>query len=315
MVVTNNVWPALKIFILIISYINQTKAACMTEEGDPCVFPFKDGSKSYSVCVKHKDRYWCSIKNKADGKYEKWGYCPEGGTCPLEGEHAGPVSNCKTTSGKSCTFPFKTACVDTKGNKCVFPFTYKDVKYTECTDKDGGGKKWCSLSTDENGMHQKGKYGYCIMEVCKDPAHQAEHKECVPATNEGQEGKGWCATTVGDDEVFVGWGYCKDPKCKDEAAAAAAPAGASNSTAGASNSTAAASNSTSNADIKGCLPCALSGILPSALGCLGADIFGCVLTKFDASCLIKGCLCDLIGGFGLEIVVNILAMIGLCSRG
>merc|ERR1712142_147494 len=291
MELTNNVWPAFKLFILIISYINQTNAACLTEEGEPCVFPFKDGSKSFSVCTKHKDRYWCSTKNKADGRYEKWGYCPEGGT-----------------------FPFKTACVDTKGNKCVFPFTYKDVKYTECTDKDGGGKKWCSLSTDENGMHQRGKFGYCIMEVCKDPAHQAEHKECVPATNEGQEGKGWCATTVGDDEVFVGWGYCKDPKCKDEAAAAAAPAGASNSTAGASNSTA-ASNSTSNADIKGCLPCALSGILPSALGCLGADIFGCVLTKFDASCLIKGCLCDLIGQFGLEIVVNILAMIGHCSRG
>merc|ERR1712013_969566 len=195
-----------------------------------------------------------------------WGYCPEGGTCPLEGEHAGPVSNCKTTSGKSCTFPFKTACVTTKGDKCVFPFTYKDVKYTECTDKDGGGKPWCSLSTDADGNHMKGKYGYCIME-----------------------------------------------ECKDEAAAAAAPAGAANSTA--SNSTAAASNSTSNADIKGCIPCALSGILPSALGCLGADIFGCALTKFDASCLIKGCLCDIIGGFGLEIVVNILAMIGLCSRG
>merc|ERR1711872_850642 len=94
----------------------------------------------------------------------------------------------------------------------------------------------------------------------------------------------------------------------------AAPAGASNSTAGASNSTATASNSTSNADIKGCLPCALSGILPSALGCLGADIFTCALTKLDASCLIKGCLCELLGQFGLGIVVNILAMIGLCTR-
>merc|ERR1712002_1152606 len=125
------------IFILIISYISQTKAACLTEEGDACVFPFKDGGKSYSFCAKHNGRFWCSTENKADGKYEKWGYCPEGGTCPLEGEHAGPVSNCKTTSGKSCTFPFKTACVDTKGNKCVFPFTYKDVKYEECTDKDG----------------------------------------------------------------------------------------------------------------------------------------------------------------------------------
>ena len=43
------------------------------------------GSKSFSVCTKHKDRYWCSTKNKADGKYEKWGYCPEGGTCPPGG--------------------------------------------------------------------------------------------------------------------------------------------------------------------------------------------------------------------------------------
>jgi len=307
----------LKILLLVVLlYVTgQTEAACLTEDGDPCVFPFKDGSKSFSVCTKHNSRYWCSTKNKADGKYDTWGYCPEGGTCPLEGEITGPVSNCKTTSGKSCTFPFKTACVTTKGDKCVFPFTYKDVKYEECTEVDGGGKPWCSMSTDENGIHQKGKYGYCIMEVCKDPKHQAEHTECVAATNEGSEGKGWCATTVGEDETFVGWGYCKDPKCKDAAAAAAAaPAAAPAGAEAAANSTAAAANSTSNADIKGCLPCALQGILPSALNCLGADLIGCALTKFDASCLIKGCLCDLLGTFVPSIVINILAMIGLCTR-
>ena len=60
-----------------------------------------------------------------------------------------------------------SACVTTKGDKCVFPFTYKDVKYEACTEVDGGGKAWCSMSTDENGIHHKGKYGYCIMEVCK----------------------------------------------------------------------------------------------------------------------------------------------------
>jgi len=302
--------PLVLIFTTLIIYLGRTNAACKAEDGTACVFPFKDGDITHDACTEHRGRYWCSTLNDASGQYSKFAYCPEDGTCPLEKDV------CKTERGERCRFPFKTACVTTRGDKCIFPFTYKDVKHEECTDVDGGGKKWCSLSVDASGNHNKGKYGWCVMEVCKDPKKQDEHNECVPATNEGSEGKGWCATSVGDDEVFQGWGYCKDPKCKGAAASPAspaAPAAPAGANATASNSTA-ASNSTSNADIKGCLPCALSGILPSALGCLGADIFTCALTKLDASCLIKGCLCELLGQFGLGIVVNILAMIGLCTR-
>jgi len=205
---------------------------------------------------------------------------------------------CETTSNKQCKFPFKTACVTSNGDKCIFPFTYKDVKYEACTLVDGGSREWCSIGVDSSGNHIKGKFGYCIMEVCKNPKEQKEHNGCVPATNEGQEGKGWCAVTVTTEGIFDSWGYCKDPKCAGAAAAPAAPA------AGATN------------PLIGCGSCVAFGVVPSAIYCFtnGTSVGETFLKKFDASCLIKKCLCALLVTSNATMAINILAIIGLCVR-
>lgn len=116
----------------------------------------------------------------------------------------------------------------------------------------------------------------------------------MPATTEGKEGKGWCATSTGSDGVFELWDYCIDPKC----GAAAAPA-------------------TGGTDaLIGCASCVAFGVVPSAIYCAtnGTDIGETILKKFDASCLIKKCICAVLISTGAIPLINVLGMMGLCVR-
>merc|ERR1711892_1381870 len=192
---------------------------------------------------------------------------------------------CETEKDKQCLFPFKTTCITTAGDKCKFPFTYKNgKKYTGCTTDDmSGGKLWCSTETDKFGVHINGKFGYCIEEVCKEPIVTQTHSACVPATNKGSEGKGWCATTVTPEEgIFDSWDYCKEPTC---GGAASGP-------------------------LMGCLVC---GVGNSALWCYlngtEADVATNFLESFRVGCLWSNCLCALVPS-----LKPYLALIGLCVR-
>merc|ERR1712180_308761 len=48
--------------------------------------------------------------------------------------------------------------------ECIFPFTFNNFTYYGCpTDPNDESKRWCSTSTDENGVHVTGDgtWGYC----------------------------------------------------------------------------------------------------------------------------------------------------------
>ena len=50
--------------------------------------------------------------------------------------------------------------------ECVFPFTFNNFTYYGCpTDPVDETKRWCSIKTDENGVHVEGEgtWGYCTV--------------------------------------------------------------------------------------------------------------------------------------------------------
>ena len=52
--------------------------------------------------------------------------------------------------------------------------------------------------------------------MCTPPiAAEKEHTGCAEATAEGSEGMGWCATSVGEENLFASWDYCMIPDCTD----------------------------------------------------------------------------------------------------
>merc|ERR1712142_155031 len=75
--------------------------------------------------------------------------------------------SCPTESGKTCVFPFKTACTTAKG-PCKFPFLYKGKEYNNCTlYQSSGGRPWCATALKADGNMQQ--WSNCDMEVCTDP--------------------------------------------------------------------------------------------------------------------------------------------------
>ena len=138
-----------------------------------------------------------------------------------------------------------------------------------------------------------------ILFFFSDPSKQETHNGCVPATNDGMEGKGWCATTTTSDGIFDQWGYCEDPKCSDGPAAAPA----SNATLGSN-------------PLVICGSCIAFGIVPSAVKCAtnGTDVGETFLKAFDVSCIFKKCICNLLISTKARTFINILSMIGICAR-
>merc|ERR1711887_130133 len=118
--------------------------------------------------------------------------------------------SCPTEGGKTCVFPFKTACTTAKG-PCKFPFLYKGKEYNNCTlYQSSGNRPWCATALKGDGNMQQ--WANCDMEVCTDPhAVGGPHSECVPSVT--TEGKGWCATAVNEDGVFTTRDFCSNPDC------------------------------------------------------------------------------------------------------
>jgi len=118
--------------------------------------------------------------------------------------------SCPTEGGKTCVFPFKTACTTAKG-PCKFPFLYKGKEYNNCTlYQSSGNRPWCATALKADGNMQQ--WANCDMEVCTDPhAVGGPYSECVPSV--ATEGKGWCATAVNEDGIFTTRDFCSNPNC------------------------------------------------------------------------------------------------------
>ena len=158
------------LLLLIFKWVHCIPTRCLTDsegaaKNKPCAFPFVFKNKLFEKCTDFEDpdgKNWCSTKtdtnnNHVSGK-GNWGYCRE--VC-LETitDHAKETKeqNCLTTEDSPI-----------KGRPCAFPFIYKGQKYFECTSvEDPNNRSWCSIKTDENDIHVKGKntWGYC-QEYC-----------------------------------------------------------------------------------------------------------------------------------------------------
>ena len=171
-------------------------------------------------------------------------------------------------------------------------------------------QSWCKRRTYQRSirlLHHGGLQRYLEPDVTRpvlfyflsDPSKQETHNGCVPATNDGMEGKGWCATTTTSDGIFDTWGYCEDPKCSNGPAAAPA----SNTTLG------------QNPFVI-CGSCIAFGIVPSAVKCAtnGTDVGETFLKAFDVSCIFKKCICNLLISTKARTFINILSMVGICAR-
>ena len=67
-------------------------------------------------------------------------------------------------------------------------------------------------------------------------------------------------------------------------------------------------------DLTGCINCAVD-LIPNVMECLPGGLNG-FLTKLNAGCVIKNCLCgflDLIPVYGL-IIKQVLGILGICTR-
>ena len=73
---------------------------CMTVTNKPCVFPFKWRGVTHVACTTAGGYSpWCSTLVNGLGMHVKGNYADCGDSCPVETE-------CKTTQGKRCVFPF-----------------------------------------------------------------------------------------------------------------------------------------------------------------------------------------------------------------
>ena len=146
------------LFLFIFKGVHCLPTQCLTDsEGAAknklCAFPFIFKNKVFEKCTDFEDpdgKNWCSTKTDQDNNHisgkGNWGYCRD---------------ICLETIGQNC---LTTEDSPMKDQPCAFPFIYKGQKYFECTSvEDPDNRSWCSIKTDENENHVKGKntWGYC----------------------------------------------------------------------------------------------------------------------------------------------------------
>ena len=116
----------------------ETTKGCVTDKGDSCVFPFKEGNididkrkstkhlfpgtTSHAKCANYRGTFWCATSLKANGAYDKWGKCKMD-TCRPEGtDYSNFIFICDTLThflqlletsvqqwtGLSASFPSRT---------------------------------------------------------------------------------------------------------------------------------------------------------------------------------------------------------------
>jgi len=146
--------------------------SCITisgnDPGSACVFPFKFRGDTITNCttIDGDTRPWCSTQTDADGKHVSgsWGYCPD--------------DNCSGSGSGS------TDCKTTAGDHCIFPFNYKGVTYTGCAIFGASTNhqpqftvSWCATQTWEGNVM---KWGRCDATTC--PMDAGETETTSPGT-------------------------------------------------------------------------------------------------------------------------------------
>jgi len=114
-----------------------------------------------------------------------------------------------------------------KNTACKFPFKYRGKLFTTCTP-EREENPWCSTSTDANGNHLGGHWGYCPSTCKSDPCTNtvggkatAGSKCQFPFRYKGKmydnctrmgHSRPWCSTEVDAQRNYVKWGEC-DVSC------------------------------------------------------------------------------------------------------
>ncbi|XP_059532751.1 hepatocyte growth factor activator isoform X1 [Myotis daubentonii] len=108
-------------------------SAVLTEDGQPCRFPFRFGGRLLHSCTSEGSahRKWCATTHNYD-RDRAWGYCAQGST-PREGPAAlDPCASSPCLNGGSCTNT-----QDPGSHHCTCPvgFTGKDCGTEKCFDE------------------------------------------------------------------------------------------------------------------------------------------------------------------------------------
>ena len=153
------------------------------------MFPFVLKNVTYDGCTTEMDpenKYWCSTKtdknHNHDGGKGNFGYCPDDckkahGATEVSDRSAEKLLEENANQGKKIqeliyhlfmsqvTHSFFTECITSSGKPCMFPFIFMNVTYDGCTtEMDPDKKYWCSTLVDDKQFHEgggKGNFGYC----------------------------------------------------------------------------------------------------------------------------------------------------------
>eukprot|EP00095_Tigriopus_kingsejongensis_P002459 maker-scaffold1402_size43054-snap-gene-0.7 protein:Tk02459 transcript:maker-scaffold1402_size43054-snap-gene-0.7-mRNA-1 annotation:"hemolymph proteinase 24" len=156
-----------------------------TQGAELCVFPFSFEGITFTSCTDAGDPNgikWCSVGVDDQGVHlpgqGRWGHCDKE-LCPksfLTKIRSEP-SNDRDQEG-SCI----AVTEDNSEEVCVFPFQYNGKVYNGCTaEGDPEGHPWCSLRTDEDGVHISGNWGHCTDNCLgRDPIETQDECKEVP---------------------------------------------------------------------------------------------------------------------------------------
>ena len=92
----------------------------------------------------------------------KGSYCNSFWTS-IHGKGSSSLLQANCNSAYASTFPLceSTNCLTTSGNYCIFPFQYAGRTYSTCITLGSSESPWCSTKTDESGNHIAGSEEIC----------------------------------------------------------------------------------------------------------------------------------------------------------
>ncbi|XP_040566424.2 uncharacterized protein [Lepeophtheirus salmonis] len=181
--------------------------SCSTTDGRICIFPFKYLGIPYDGCttIDYGNTAWCATSlDLTTSETVEYGAC---------------TSSCKMVLSVSTS-----ECKSTSGATCKFPFGYKGEMYDQCTNVDFGNTFWCALSLNKNGDVRG--YGICSSDcprysnISKNKYANKSGVACIfpykyngktyeAYTTAGNSGFPWCATSLNVPEGYQGYGICK----------------------------------------------------------------------------------------------------------
>ncbi|XP_004715151.1 hepatocyte growth factor activator isoform X2 [Echinops telfairi] len=160
-----------------------TEGLVLTEDGQPCRFPFRYGGRVHRACTSEGGarRKWCATTHNYD-RDRAWGYCAPPATTPPGAP--GPLDPCASRpclNGGSCF-----SAQDTTSYLCSCPvaFTGQDCSQEKCFDETRleyleDGERWAHV--------RQGRVEQCVCAKGQVRCSDAWHTACVssPCLNGG----------------------------------------------------------------------------------------------------------------------------------